>query len=52
LHRLSAEDKLPKAIFCCGAVLYKDQNELRIYYGAGDTVICTGTIKLEEIFSL
>ncbi len=52
LHRLSAEDKLPKAIFCCGAILDKDQNELRIYYGAGDTVICTGTIKLEEIFSL
>lgn len=51
LHRLADEEKLPKAVYCCGAVLEDDQT-LRLYYGASDTVICTGTIKLEELFRL
>ena len=49
LHRLSQQQKLPKAIFCCGAV-EEDAGSLRLYYGASDTVICTATIDLDTIF--
>lgn len=37
----------PKVIFCCGAVLVDDI--LRIFYGAGDSVICTAAAPLKEI---
>ncbi len=37
----------PTVIFCCGAIL-KD-NQLRIYYGAGDSFICTATANVKEI---
>lgn len=37
----------PRVIFCCGAVLIDDV--LRIYYGAGDSVICTATAPLKDI---
>jgi len=50
LHELHLQKKLPTAIFCCGAVL-EANNVVRIYYGAGDTVICTATIDLPTIFS-
>jgi len=39
--------KMPKVVFCCGAVLRN--NKLRIFYGASDSVICTATAKLEDI---
>jgi len=40
-------DNKPKVIFCCGAVIVN--NILRIYYGAGDSVIGTAMIKLDEL---
>jgi predicted GH43/DUF377 family glycosyl hydrolase len=49
IHQMAAEDRLPKAIFCCGAVLEGD--EVRLYYSGGDTVICTATVDLQTIFS-
>lgn len=47
-----ARDKgiMPKVTFCCGAVVV--DGILRIYYGAGDTSICTATAKLCEILDL
>lgn len=38
---------MPKVIFCCGAVPRGD--ELRIFYGAGDTYICTATASIKEL---
>jgi len=46
---LSKNNALPKAVFCCGAILEHDT--IRLYYGAGDTRICTATIDLETIFN-
>ena len=40
---------MPQVVFCNGAVLVGDT--LRIYYGAGDTYICTATAKLGDILS-
>jgi predicted GH43/DUF377 family glycosyl hydrolase len=37
----------PKVVFCCGATVV--DGLLRIYYGAGDTYICTANSPLEEI---
>jgi predicted GH43/DUF377 family glycosyl hydrolase len=37
-------------IFCCGAVLTGD--DLKIFYGAGDSVIGTATAKLSDILNL
>jgi predicted GH43/DUF377 family glycosyl hydrolase len=45
-----AKGTMPKVTFCCGAVLIG--NKLRIYYGAGDTYICTATASLDDIFKL
>lgn len=41
---------MPKVVFCNGAVLAGDT--LRIYYGASDSVICTATVKLDDISKL
>ena len=49
LHRLLQQQRLPKAIFCCGAT-QEDTGSIRLYYGAGDTVICTATVDLDTIF--
>ncbi len=49
IHQMAAEDRLPKAVFCCGAILEGD--EVRLYYSGSDTVICTATIDLQTIFS-
>ncbi len=43
------KEYLPQVIFCNGAILEK--NLLRIYYGAGDSVICTATAKLDDILN-
>lgn len=40
-------DNGPKVIFCNGAVLV--ENCLRIYYGAGDSTVCTATAPLDKI---
>lgn len=37
----------PKVIFCCGAVLIN--NTLKIYYGAGDSVICTASTDINNL---
>jgi predicted GH43/DUF377 family glycosyl hydrolase len=38
---------MPRVTFCCGTVVI--DNLLRIYYGAGDSVICTAAAKLTDI---
>ncbi len=48
IQQLAQQGRLPKAVFCCGAVLVDDQ--VRLYYSGGDTVICTATIDLASIF--
>jgi predicted GH43/DUF377 family glycosyl hydrolase len=50
LQQLAAENRLPKAVFCCGAIL-EEEDIVRLYYSGGDTVICTATIDLETVFS-
>ena len=47
IQKLNKNNLMPKVVFCCGAVLIKDV--LRIYYGAGDSVICTATASLNKI---
>lgn len=47
---LANTNKLPRAIFCCGAILENDEL-VRLYYSGGDTVICTATIDLKSIFN-
>ena len=49
INKLADEHELPMAVFCCGAV--KEENLIRIYYGAGDTRICTATIDLDSILA-
>lgn len=41
--------KMPKVTFCPGAILINKQ--LRIYFGASDSVICTATAKLTDILN-
>lgn len=47
---LAHQHRLPRAVFCCGAVLEGDN--VRLYYGAADSVICTATIDIGSIFKL
>jgi len=47
VKRAKDDKAMPSVIFCCGAVVVNDI--LRIYYGAGDTVICTATAKLKDV---
>jgi len=46
---LENEHLLPRAIFCCGAI--KENDNIRIYYGASDTRICLATIDLATILA-
>lgn len=50
MEALAHQHRLPRAVFCCGAILEGD--EIRLYYGAGDTVICTASIDLDSLFKL
>ncbi|MCK5358608.1 MAG: hypothetical protein KAJ48_09455 [Elusimicrobiales bacterium] len=43
------KEYLPQVIFCNGAILEK--NCLCIYYGAGDSVICTATANLDDVLN-
>jgi len=43
-------DSRPQVIFCCGAVIVN--GVLRIYYGAADSVVCTASIKLDQLLKL
>ncbi|MCK5211160.1 hypothetical protein KAJ89_00510 [Candidatus Parcubacteria bacterium] len=47
LKQMEKTGNMPRVTFCCGAVL--KNNKLHIYYGAGDSVICTATAKLGDI---
>lgn len=40
---------VPGVVFPTGAVLDKEKNELRIYYGAADTYVCLATADLNEV---
>jgi len=40
---------VPGVVFPTGAVLDKEKNELRIYYGAADTSVCLATANLNEV---
>ena len=44
------DDDRPKVIFSCGATIVEDF--LRIYYGAGDTTVCTATAKLADVLEV
>jgi predicted GH43/DUF377 family glycosyl hydrolase len=46
---LAEAKRLPTAVFCCGAVI--ENEKLRMYYGAADTVICTATIDLQSVLN-
>jgi predicted GH43/DUF377 family glycosyl hydrolase len=45
---MAAKHELPKSVFCCGAI--EEGENIRLYYGAADTRICTATIDLPTIF--
>jgi len=47
LKKKKKKGMMPKVTFCCGAVARGD--ELRIYYGAGDTCICTAVGSIAEL---
>jgi predicted GH43/DUF377 family glycosyl hydrolase len=49
IYKMAENNLLPKSVFCCGAIL--ENGLVRLYYGAGDTRICTATIDLETILS-
>jgi len=50
LKEQKGKGMMPRVTFCCGATLVKD--ELRIFYGASDSVICTATANINNILNL
>lgn len=36
-------------VFSCGAIVEKETNELYLYYGASNMVLCLGTAKIDDI---
>jgi beta-1,2-mannobiose phosphorylase / 1,2-beta-oligomannan phosphorylase len=40
---------VPNALFPCGMIHDREQGELRLYYGAGDTSICLATASLDDV---
>lgn len=47
LNKLSKQNKLPQAIFCCGAIAQDDN--IQLYYSGSDTVLCLATGSIEDI---
>jgi predicted GH43/DUF377 family glycosyl hydrolase len=43
---------VPNVVFTCGAVVEDDGRTMRLYWGAADTVLCTGTADLEQLVTL
>lgn len=43
---------VPNVVFTCGALLEDDGVTIRIYWGAADTVMCTGTARLGQLIDL
>jgi beta-1,2-mannobiose phosphorylase / 1,2-beta-oligomannan phosphorylase len=50
IQKMKNKNKMPTVVFCPGAVL-KD-GVLRIFYGAGDDLICTATAEIGDILNL
>jgi predicted GH43/DUF377 family glycosyl hydrolase len=50
LKEMEANGRMPKVVFVCGSVVVDGM--LRIYYGAGDSVICTAEAELEKLLAL
>lgn len=50
LTKHDAKGTMPKVTFCCGATV--NDNILRIFYGASDSVICTATADINDILRL
>ena len=40
---------VPNVVFPTAAIPYYEKDELRIYYGAADTVFCVATAKISEL---
>jgi len=40
-----------QVIFPCGTIL-EDDGEVKLYYGAADTVICLATARLDDLLAL
>ncbi len=45
-----AKGIMPRVTFCCGTTVVG--NALRIFYGAGDSVICTATVDIDTLLDL
>lgn len=43
---------VPNVVFTCGAVVEADGVTLRLYWGAADTVLCTGTADIGRLIEL
>lgn len=43
---------VPNVVFTCGALLQDDGTTLRLYWGAADTVLCTGTADINQLLQL
>lgn len=50
-HWETVEGYRTNVLFPCGAIL-EDDNTVRIYYGASDTVVCMATAKLDDLLAL
>ena len=50
-HWETVEGFRTNVLFPCGAIL-EDDNTVRIYYGASDTVVCMATAKLDDLIAL
>ena len=42
---------VPNVVFPTAAIPYPEKDELRIYYGAADTVFCMATAKISELIA-
>jgi predicted GH43/DUF377 family glycosyl hydrolase len=43
---------VPNVVFTCGALLEDDGATVRLYWGAADTVMCTGTAEVSQLVRL
>lgn len=50
LNEAEKRGTMPRVVFCCGATIVNDT--LRIFYGAGDSVICTATANINKILEI
>lgn len=50
LRKKKEENIMPGVIFCCGTVLRGDN--LEIFYGAGDSVICKASTSLDKLLKI